>query len=243
MRRIPIRVRVTLVFAAVMAVVLVAVGLFLYLRLDAQLTESLETSLRSRATEVAALTREAGGRLSNADANPLIEQDESFAEIVTADGEVLDSTPQLGGALVLDPEQLTRAAGGATFFTPRGPGDRGRRPRAGGADRARRPAGDRGGGLLARRSRRGGERAGAAAVDRWPDRVAARLAGRILGRRLGAAAGRRDAPASRGDLRARAGGAPPGAGGPRRAVAPRRDPERDARAARAGARARASLRR
>ena len=103
-----------------MAVVLVAVGLFLYLRLDAQLTESLETSLRSRATEVAALTREAGGRLSNADANPLIEQDESFAEIVTADGEVLDSTPQLGGALVLDPEQLTRAAGGATFFTHSG---------------------------------------------------------------------------------------------------------------------------
>ena len=60
MRRIPIRVRVTLVFAAVMAVVLVAVGLFLYLRLDAQLSESVDTALRSRATEVAALTRQTG---------------------------------------------------------------------------------------------------------------------------------------------------------------------------------------
>ena len=117
MRRIPIRVRVTLVFAAVMAVVLVAVGLFLYLRLDAQLSESVDTALRSRATEVAALTRQTGGTLADAAANPLIEQDESFAEIVGTDGRVLDSTPQLDGTLVLDPGQLTRAADGATFFT------------------------------------------------------------------------------------------------------------------------------
>ena len=116
MRRIPIRVRVTLVFAAVMAVVLVAVGLFLYLRLDAQLSESVDTALRSRATEVAALTRQTGGTLSNAAANPLIEQDESFAEIVSTDGSVLDATPQLRRTLVLGPDQLSRASDGPTFF-------------------------------------------------------------------------------------------------------------------------------
>ena len=116
MRRIPIRVRVTLVFAAVMAVVLVAVGLFLYLRLDAQLSESVDTALRSRATEVAALTRQTGGTLSDAAANPLIEQDESFAEIVSTDGSVLDATPQLRRTLVLGPDQLSRASDGPTFF-------------------------------------------------------------------------------------------------------------------------------
>jgi len=115
MRRLPIRLRVTVAFAAVMAVVLVAVGLFVYLRLDAQLTESLDTALRSRATEVAALTRENGGTLGDAADNPLIEQDESFAEIVTPSGQVLDSTPQLRGALVLDSAQLAAAADGPTF--------------------------------------------------------------------------------------------------------------------------------
>ena len=116
MTRIPIRLRVTLAFAAVMALALIAVGLFLYLRLDAQLTESLDTALRSRATEVTALTRQSGGGLSDAGANPLVEQDESFAEIVSANGRVLDSTPQLDETLVLDPEQLALAEESATFF-------------------------------------------------------------------------------------------------------------------------------
>jgi len=114
-KRIPIRLRVTMAFAAVMALALIAVGLFLYLRLDAQLTESLDTALRSRATEVTALTRQSGGGLSDAAANALVEQDESFAEIVSANGRVLDSTPQLDGTLVLDPEQLARATESATF--------------------------------------------------------------------------------------------------------------------------------
>ena len=41
MRRIPIRLRVTLAFAALMAVVLTALGLFVHSRLEAQLNESI----------------------------------------------------------------------------------------------------------------------------------------------------------------------------------------------------------
>jgi signal transduction histidine kinase len=117
MSRLPIRLRVTVAFAAVMAVVLIAVGLFVYLRLDAQLTESVETALRSRATEVAALARRGSGSLADAARNPLIEQDESFAELVAPDGRVLDATPQLGGASVLDAGQLARAVDGPTLFS------------------------------------------------------------------------------------------------------------------------------
>ena len=51
MSRMPIRLRVTLVFAAVMALVLVAVGLFLYVRLGDQLDESIDNGLRTRGTE------------------------------------------------------------------------------------------------------------------------------------------------------------------------------------------------
>jgi signal transduction histidine kinase len=109
----PIRLRVTLAFAGVMAIVLVAVGMFVYLRLESQLDESLETALRSRATEVSALARDSGGRLSGSD--PLVEQDESFAQILTPDGRIVDSTAQLGDAVVLDPAQLDESARGATF--------------------------------------------------------------------------------------------------------------------------------
>ncbi len=115
MRRLPIRLRVTLAFAGVMAIVFVAVGLFLYLRLGSQLDESLETALRSRATEVSALARDAGGQLSGSDSDPLVEQDESFAQILTPTGRIVDSTGQLGDTVVLDSAELDRATQEATF--------------------------------------------------------------------------------------------------------------------------------
>jgi len=50
--RIPIKLRVTLVFAAVMALVLAAAGLFLYLRLESSLTHSIDTELQSRSQQL-----------------------------------------------------------------------------------------------------------------------------------------------------------------------------------------------
>lgn len=47
--RLSVRIRVTLASAGVMAVVLMATGLFLYLRLGAELDTAIEQSLRSRA--------------------------------------------------------------------------------------------------------------------------------------------------------------------------------------------------
>ena len=52
MSRLPIRWRVTLAFAVVMAVVLSAVGAFLYLRLESSLTEGLDETVELRATQV-----------------------------------------------------------------------------------------------------------------------------------------------------------------------------------------------
>jgi signal transduction histidine kinase len=56
--RVPIRLRVTLAFTAAMALVLIAVGLFLYLRLEAQLDESIDSDFPSRAGETLATERE-----------------------------------------------------------------------------------------------------------------------------------------------------------------------------------------
>ncbi len=53
--RTPIRLRVTLAFVLVMTVVLGAIGLFVYLRFEAELDATIEASLRSHATDAAAL--------------------------------------------------------------------------------------------------------------------------------------------------------------------------------------------
>lgn len=116
MSRLPIRVRITLAFAGVMAVVLGAVGLFLYLRLEAQLNESIDQGLRSRAGDVSALIRESDAGLGGATQSSLIEQEESFAQVLTTGGQVVDSTPQLGGRAALSAADLQRATAETTFF-------------------------------------------------------------------------------------------------------------------------------
>jgi signal transduction histidine kinase len=58
MARLPVRVRVTLAFAAVMAVVLGAAGLFVYLRLEASLDATIDDNLRRRAADMTVLVRE-----------------------------------------------------------------------------------------------------------------------------------------------------------------------------------------
>jgi heavy metal sensor kinase len=116
MSRVPIRLRVTLAFTAAMALVLLAVGLFLYLRLEAQLDESIDNGLRSRATEMSTLARASEEGLRGSRGAPLIELEESFAQVLTPQGRVLDSTPQLRGRPVLRPPQLAEAAGSPTFF-------------------------------------------------------------------------------------------------------------------------------
>ena len=54
------RIRLTLAFTAVMAVVLLAVGLFVYARVGSDLDAALDNSLRSRADDIAAVAGGAG---------------------------------------------------------------------------------------------------------------------------------------------------------------------------------------
>jgi heavy metal sensor kinase len=108
--RVPIRLRLTLVFAAAMATVLAGMGLFLYLRLGAALDATVDQSLRGRADEVAALVRLPGSGLRQTGGNRLAEQGESVAQVLRPDGAVLDSTPQLGGRPLLTDPQRARAA-------------------------------------------------------------------------------------------------------------------------------------
>jgi two-component system OmpR family sensor kinase len=114
MRRLPVRWQVTLAFAAALAVVLLAVGAFVYLRFEAELTSTVDTGLETRAAEVTALRR-SGGSLDAARAPALVDDEESFAQVVSARGEVLDATR--GAVRVrLTRAELRDAATGPVFF-------------------------------------------------------------------------------------------------------------------------------
>jgi two-component system OmpR family sensor kinase len=116
MSRVPIKLRLTLAFAAVMAIVLAGAGLFLHSQLRSQLNESIDLGLRTRAGEASALIRASGTRLSGSGQGSLIEQEETVAQVLTSDGRVLDSTPQLREQPVLGASDLEEGAAKPTFF-------------------------------------------------------------------------------------------------------------------------------
>ena len=60
MSRIPIRIRLTLFFAAAMAIVLTAVGLFVYPRVASDLDRAFDKDLRSRGQALSALVQRGG---------------------------------------------------------------------------------------------------------------------------------------------------------------------------------------
>ena len=70
-----LRTRVTLVSAALMAVVLAATGVFVYLRLQAELQRTVDETLRSRADAELLFVQETGSL-------PLAQPDDAFAQLI-----------------------------------------------------------------------------------------------------------------------------------------------------------------
>jgi len=101
MSGMPIRLRLALAFTLALAVVLAAVGAFVYLRLGDSLSEQLDDSLEARATALSALVRN-GGQLPS-------EQEEGFARLVGRSGSTL-----------LTPGEVTRGRAGSFFLERRG---------------------------------------------------------------------------------------------------------------------------
>jgi signal transduction histidine kinase len=112
LRRPPIRLRLALAFAGVMAVVLAATGLFLYLHLRSDLDRSLDRGLRSRAGDVGALVAQADTGLRDAAARGRAGPSDDFAQILTAAGRVFDATPGLSRRPLLTRAQLGAARRG-----------------------------------------------------------------------------------------------------------------------------------
>lgn len=109
MSRLPIRLRLTLAFGLAMALVLVAVGTLLYVRLGDSLEEQLDESLELRAQ---ALARE-GDLTESLDSG----DDENVAQVLAPDGSPRASSPGLGAAPLVSREEAARSREDAFYAT------------------------------------------------------------------------------------------------------------------------------
>jgi two-component system OmpR family sensor kinase len=96
---LPVRARLALVTAALVAVLLAGMGAFLYLRLRADLVAAVDAGLRARAEILA--ERWAGG--PSAGGVGLVEPDDAFAQLLSSDGRVLESSSGLAPGPLLPP--------------------------------------------------------------------------------------------------------------------------------------------
>jgi two-component system, OmpR family, sensor kinase len=103
----------------VIALVLAATGFFVYLQFQNDVHNTVDAGLRSRADELAAVVRREGPSLAGSDQH-LVGKTDSFAEVLDPAGHVLDSSPVIGDAELLDPGQLQAAIRGP-IFVDRGP--------------------------------------------------------------------------------------------------------------------------
>ncbi|MDQ6811001.1 MAG: HAMP domain-containing histidine kinase [Actinomycetota bacterium] len=107
--RLGLRLRITLVFAGAMALLFGGLSLFAYLRFQSSLDRSLNQGLRSRAEDVRALVMQADSGLRQGGANLLVAPGERFAQILVANGRVVDETPSLAPRALLSAAELRRS--------------------------------------------------------------------------------------------------------------------------------------
>jgi heavy metal sensor kinase len=109
LQRLPIRLRLSLAFAAGLAVVLAATGTFVYLRMRSELTGVVDQGLQNRASDIATLVRDDDEAVRQSGRSPLTERGESLAQVISREGSVFDATPRFRMRALLRGKQLREA--------------------------------------------------------------------------------------------------------------------------------------
>jgi two-component system OmpR family sensor kinase len=109
MRAFPIRLRVAAAFAVAMAIVLAATGWFVRARLASDFSASLDQGLRLRVDQLEPLVASSRVSLAASSNSPYVKRGESYAQLVAADGTVVDATAPLSRTPLLDRDQLRAA--------------------------------------------------------------------------------------------------------------------------------------
>lgn len=112
MKRPPIRLRLALAFTAAAALLLTGVGVFGYARLSSGFSHDLDRELRQRAQDLIVPVSRPGTSLEDLAGTGFIERGESFAEVMTPQGRVVEATPTLEDQALLSPADAARAADG-----------------------------------------------------------------------------------------------------------------------------------
>jgi heavy metal sensor kinase len=105
MTPLPLRLRLTLAFALGMTLVIGALGAFLYWRVGKDLLASLDLSLRARAQTIVSAIDQGTSPLVGS-TGPLIDPDESFAQVVDGSGRVIEGSGSALQLPLLSPETL-----------------------------------------------------------------------------------------------------------------------------------------
>ena len=104
--RLPIRVRLTLVFAVVMTVVLTALGAFLYLRLGSTLDERVNERLQARSD---ALASAAAGGATRVEDLRFVGDEDGLAQVIDSDGSITAAFGYPARSQLLTDDELRRA--------------------------------------------------------------------------------------------------------------------------------------
>lgn len=120
MSRLPIRVRLTAAFVLAVVAVITGAGLFVYLRLEADLDDAINDALARRADAIALPGGRPIGRLS-AEAGAPTDNQDGFAEVIDPSGRVVDAA---GGTRdpVLSAAEVERATRETVVVERRVPG-------------------------------------------------------------------------------------------------------------------------
>ena len=103
-----------------MAVVLIATGLFVYLRLRADVDQTVDQGLRTRAGDIGALVQQEDPGLNAAARGRVADQGSGFAQVLNPSGRIVDATPSASHRALLSADQLRRAQR-HTLIIDRGP--------------------------------------------------------------------------------------------------------------------------
>jgi two-component system OmpR family sensor kinase len=103
----------TLAFTIVMAILLAALGFYVYSRFKTELSEQIDQSLRSHGDDIASLV----ARKDLSRSTSLLGREESFAQVLTPSGGIYATTDQLADHPQLTPAETARAAQASFLVT------------------------------------------------------------------------------------------------------------------------------
>ena len=107
--RLPIRLRLTLVFATAMLLVLSLAGVLVYEHVRTSVDNKIDVDVSKQAAELLSIVESSPGGLAAAVNSPLVSGHENFVQVLDPDGRIVAATPGLSNVALLSGKKLQEA--------------------------------------------------------------------------------------------------------------------------------------